>query len=255
MQYKGYLIDLDGTIYIGKQLLPGAEEFIKTLQNKNIPFLFVTNNSTKLPQEICDHLASHFDIHVSLDNIYTSGMASIDYLIDHNVAKNGFVIGEKALKSLFLDNGFVEDTQNPAFILQALDRDVTYKQLEMASLAIQNGATHIVTNMDRQYPVENGFIPGSGAITDLLVASTRIEPVIIGKPSTIIMNYALKRIGLNKADIVMVGDNYNTDILAGIENGFDTLLTLTGVTQASDVNDLPKSPTHIVTNLTQWAIK
>lgn len=251
---KGYLIDLDGTIYIGKTLLPGAKDFIAALQDKQIPFLFVTNNSTKLPQEVCSHLATSFDIHVSIANVYTSGMASVDYLIDKQFEKNGYVIGEPALRQIVQDNGFTIDDKTPSFVLQGLDRQVDYTQLANASLAIQNGATHIVTNSDKQYPVENGFIPGSGAITDLLVASTRKQPVIIGKPSDIIMNYALKRIGLAREDVIMVGDNYHTDILAGIDNGIATLLTLTGVTQASDVPHLPKQPNYIVNNLTEWKV-
>ncbi|NEW62452.1 TIGR01457 family HAD-type hydrolase [Granulicatella sp. zg-ZJ] len=252
MRYKGYLIDLDGTIYVGKKRLHEAECFIKTLQQKQIPFLFVTNNATKSPEMVQAFLQNSLDIEVNISQIYTSGLAALDYLLAEKLGNKGFVIGEQILKEQFLNAGFIEEKEHPNFVLQALDTQVTYNDLKMASLAIQQGAKYIVTNIDKQYPTEKGFVPGAGAIKELLVAATRVEPVIIGKPSSIIMNHAINRLGVRKEDVIMVGDNYQTDILAGIDNGIDTLLTLTGVTQKSDIPHLPKVPTHIVNDLSEW---
>lgn len=254
--YKGYLIDLDGTIYKGNQPFVEGIAFIKTLQEKNIPFLFVTNNATKTPEMVCEHLAK-MGINVSPATVYTSALAALDYLQEHHSNQSGLVIGEPSLHNLVYENGFQKnDAVTADFVLQALDKQVTYDKLKIASLAIQNGATYIVTNRDEQYPLEYGFIPGSGAITALLVAATRTEPIVIGKPSHHIMDGALKRLGLTKSDVIMVGDNYQTDILAGLNNGIDTLLALTGVSTQADIDALEEylKPTYVVKNLSQWKI-
>lgn len=254
--YKGYLIDLDGTIYKGTEPLQEGIAFIKALQNKNIPFLFVTNNATKTPEMTCEQLAK-MGITVTPQNVYTSALAALDYLLEHHSNQSGLVIGEPSLHQLIYENGFQKnDAITADFVLQALDKQVIYDKLKIASLAIQNGAKYIVTNRDEQYPLEYGFIPGSGAITALLVAATRIEPVVIGKPSHYIMDGALKRLGMHKSDVIMVGDNYNTDILAGLNNGIDTLLTLTGVTTRQDIEQLTDDmkPTYVIDDLSQWKI-
>lgn len=254
--YKGYLIDLDGTIYKGNQPFSEGIAFIHRLQEKNIPFLFVTNNATKTPEMVCEHLAK-MGVNVKPQTVYTSALAALDYLLEHHSKQSGLVIGEPSLHNLIYENDFQKTEDITAdFVLQALDKQVTYNQLKIASLAIQNGAKYIVTNRDEQYPLEYGFIPGSGAITALLVAATRTEPIVIGKPSNHIMDGALKRLGLTKSDVIMVGDNYHTDILAGLNNGIDTLLTLTGVTTQEDVDMLEEhlKPTYVVKDLSQWKI-
>ncbi|MBS4761393.1 TIGR01457 family HAD-type hydrolase [Carnobacteriaceae bacterium zg-ZUI252] len=255
-QYKGYLIDLDGTIYKGNHSFPEAIAFIKTLQQQAIPFMFVTNNATKSPEMVVKHL-EQFGLQVDCESVYTSALTAMDYLLEHHKGQQGLIIGESALKQLVYENGFHKNESVHAdFVLQALDKSVTYEQLQTASLAIQNGAKYIVTNRDEQYPVENGFIPGSGAITALLVAATRTEPVVMGKPSHYILDGALKRLGLSKADVIMVGDNYHTDILVGVHNDVDTLLTLTGVTTREDVQALDETlkPTYVVNHLGEWHI-
>lgn len=254
--YKGYLIDLDGTIYKGSQPFAEGISFIHQLQEKNIPFLFVTNNATKTPEMVCEHLAK-MGVSVDSQTVYTSALAALDYLLEHHNGQSGLIIGEPSLHELVYENGFQKkDDIQAEFVLQALDKQVTYDKLKTASLAIQNGAEYIVTNRDEQYPLEYGFIPGSGAITALLVAATRTEPIVIGKPSHHIMDGALKRLGLTKSDVIMVGDNYHTDILAGLNNGIDTLLTLTGVSTQEDIAALEAhlKPTYVVKDLSQWKI-
>lgn len=254
--YKGYLIDLDGTIYKGNQPFTAGIAFIHRLQEKNIPFLFVTNNATKTPEMVCEHLEK-MGVMVEPQTVYTSALAALDYLLEHHNGQSGLIIGEPSLHELIYKNNFQKNENiTTDFVLQALDTQVTYEKLKIASLAIQKGAKYIVTNRDKQYPLEYGFIPGSGAITELLVAATRIQPIEIGKPSHHIMDGALKRLGLTKSDVIMVGDNYQTDILAGLNNGIDTLLTLTGVATQEDIDVLDEhlKPTYVVNNLSQWEI-
>lgn len=251
--YKGYLLDLDGTIYRGKELIPEARDFVKELQVQDIPYLFVTNNTTRRPEVIQSMLAERFELSVPLSTIYTASLATVDYMLEKNLGNTVYVIGEDGLKGAIFDAGFVEDSVNPAYVVVGLDTDLTYEKAKIASLAIQKGAHFIGTNPDLNIPTEEGLLPGAGSLVRFIEASTRVEPVYIGKPKAIIMEKALERIGLKKEEVVMVGDNYMTDIRAGIDNGIASLLVLTGFTQAEEVPHLPIPPTHVVRSLAEWS--
>ena len=253
-KYKGYLIDLDGTVYKGAERIPTAEIFVKELQDKNIPFLFVTNNATKTAAEVKENLLKNFQIDVTEDHIYTSAMAALDHLSEWNIGKKVLVIGEASLKQEVQSAGFEMVDEHPDFVLQALDRGVTYQQLEAACLAIQQGAKFVATNPDTNLPTERGFIPGAGALTAFLQACTQKEPLIIGKPYPTIMAGAIKRMKLEKDEVIMVGDNYNTDILAGVHYGVDTLMVLTGFSQRVDIEGKDEQPTYIVNDLSEWEV-
>ncbi|MBF8970713.1 MULTISPECIES: TIGR01457 family HAD-type hydrolase [unclassified Streptococcus] len=251
--YKGYLLDLDGTIYRGKELIPEARDFVQELQKRDIPYLFVTNNTTRRPEAIQTMLAERFGLSVPLSTIYTASLATVDYMLEKNLGKTAYVIGEDGLKAAISEAGFEEDPLNPAYVVVGLDTDLTYEKAKIASLAIQNGAHFIGTNPDLNIPTEEGLLPGAGSLVRFIQASTRVEPVYIGKPQAIIMEKALERIDLTKEEVVMVGDNYMTDIRAGIDNGIASLLVLTGFTQAEEVPDLPIPPTHVVASLAEWS--
>lgn len=252
MTYKGYLIDLDGTIYKGKDRIPAGERFIARLQEKEIPYLLVTNNTTRTPQMVKDMLETQFNIVTSLESIYTATMATIDYMNSFAKEKTVFVIGEIGLKSAISEAGYVIDEENPSFVVIGLDTQLSYEDLAKASLAIQKGAHFIGTNPDLNIPTERGLMPGAGSIIQLVEAATRAKPVIIGKPESIIMDKALDVLGLTKEEALMVGDNYLTDIRAGIDNGIDSLLVLTGFTQKEEVASLPIAPTYVLDSLDEW---
>ena len=136
MTYKGYLIDLDGTIYKGKNRIPAGERFIQRLQERNIPYVLVTNNSTRTPEKVQEMLSTQFNVHTPLETIYTATMATIDYMNDLNRGKTVYVIGETGLKTAIAEAGYVEDTENPAYVVVGLDNDLTYEKLAVATLAI-----------------------------------------------------------------------------------------------------------------------
>lgn len=253
MTYQGYLIDLDGTIYEGKKRIPAGERFVHRLQERQIPYLFVTNNTTRRPETVQAMLAEQFNIVTPLETIYTASLATIDYMNDLGEDKTVYVIGEDGLKSAIYEAGYVEDTNNPAYVVVGLDTDLTYEKLTIATLAIQKGATFIGTNPDLNIPTERGHLPGAGSLLALLEAATRIKPAIIGKPKSIIMDKALEILGTEKSQTIMVGDNYLTDIRAGIDNGFSTLLVLTGFTKPEEVAHLPIAPTHVLNSLDEWS--
>ncbi|HEL0120583.1 haloacid dehalogenase [Streptococcus equi subsp. zooepidemicus SzS31A1] len=254
MPYKAYLIDLDGTIYQGKNRIPAGERFIKRLQEKGIPYLLVTNNTTRTPEMVQEMLANQFNVHTDLETIYTATMATVDYMNDMNRGKTAYVIGETGLTSAIAKAGYVEDRENPAYVVVGLDTEVTYEMLSIATLAIQKGALFIGTNPDLNIPTERGLMPGAGALNALLEAATRVKPVFIGKPNAIIMNKALEILKVPRSEVAMVGDNYLTDIMAGIQNDMATILVTTGFTKAKEVPSLPIKPDHVLASLDEWEL-
>ena len=206
MTYKGYLIDLDGTIYKGKDRIPEGEAFVKELQQRQIPYLFVTNNSMRTPEMVQELLRNQCELETPLETIYTATLATVDYMND----------------------------------------------MVKATLAIHKGAIFIGTNPDLNIPTERGLLPGAGSLLALIEAATRVKPIIIGKPKAIIMNKALEILGTERSQTIVVGDNYLTDITAGIKNDFPTLLVTTGFTKAEEVVDLPVKPDHVLSSLAEW---
>ncbi|BCK49911.1 hypothetical protein SDSE159_11680 [Streptococcus dysgalactiae subsp. equisimilis] len=254
MSYKGYLIDLDGTIYQGKNRIPAGERFIKRLQERGIPYLLVTNNTTRTPEMVQDMLSKQFNVETGIETIYTATMATVDYMNDMNRGKTAYVIGETGLKSAIAAAGYVEELENPAYVVVGLDSQVTYEMLAIATLAIQKGALFIGTNPDLNIPTERGLMPGAGALNALLEAATRVKPVFIGKPNAIIMNKSLEVLGVKRSEAVMVGDNYLTDIMAGIQNDIATILVTTGFTRPEEVPTLPVQPDHVLSSLDEWEL-
>lgn len=254
MAYKGYLIDLDGTIYKGKERIPAGERFIQRLQKQEIPYLLVTNNTTRTPQMVQDMLAQQFNIQTPLETIYTATMATVDYMKDMDRGQTAYVIGETGLKSAISEAGYIEDKENPAYVVVGLDSQVTYDMLATATLAIAKGALFIGTNPDLNIPTERGLMPGAGSLVALLEAATRVKPVFIGKPNAIIMNKALDILQVKRSEAIMVGDNYLTDIMAGIQNDIASLLVTTGFTKAEEVPNLPIQPDYVVASLDEWDI-
>jgi len=252
MKYKGYLIDLDGTIYKGTQIIPAGKSFVEELQKRQIPFLFVTNNTTKTPEAVANRLANEFDIHVPSDLVYTATLATIDYMKELNRGKKVFVIGETGLTSAIEEAGYELDEDHPNYVVVGLDSELSYEKVVKATLAIQKGATFIGTNPDLNIPTERGLLPGAGSVVRFVEASTQVEPIYIGKPKAIIMNKALDVLGIHRSECIMVGDNYLTDIQAGIHNDIDTLLVTSGFTRPEEVASLPVAPTFTLASLSEW---
>ncbi|EPZ44003.1 HAD hydrolase, TIGR01457 family, partial [Streptococcus pyogenes GA41345] len=219
-----------------------------------IPYLLVTNNTTRTPEMVQSMLANQFHIETSIETIYTATMATVDYMNDMNRGKTAYVIGETGLKSAIAAAGYVEELENPAYVVVGLDSQVTYEMLAIATLAIQKGALFIGTNPDLNIPTERGLMPGAGALNALLEAATRVKPVFIGKPNAIIMNKSLEVLGIQRSEAVMVGDNYLTDIMAGIQNDIATILVTTGFTRPEEVPTLPIQPDHVLSSLDEWRL-
>ncbi|WP_080875114.1 TIGR01457 family HAD-type hydrolase [Oceanobacillus timonensis] len=253
-KYKGYLIDLDGTMYRGNEVIPEAAPFVNQLAERNIPYVFVTNNSTKSTHDVAEKL-NHLGIQANHNQVVTSSMATANYLKDQFM-ETCYCIGQSGLKNALEKQGIqlVDDIHADAVVV-GMDKDITYDKLAKACIAIRNGAAFISTNRDHAIPTENGMGPGNGAFTALVQTSTQQDPIFIGKPDTIIMKEALEVLGLPKEEVLMVGDNYQTDIQSGFNAQVDTLFVHTGVTSKAELATLEKQPTYIIENLSEWTFE
>lgn len=249
--YKGFIIDLDGTMYKGDQRIATAEQFVRDLITRQLPFIFLTNNATKTPEMIAERLSSLVGQPIKKSEVYTSSLAVIDYLKVYHKEETVFVIGESAFKELIDQAGLQRVQTNQAqVVIQGLNRQTNYEELTKATQVILNGAKYLVTNEDRLIPQGDQFVPSSGAITAFIEHATNRKGIVFGKPHQPIMDGVMTQLGLEKEEVLLIGDNYETDIQAGICYGVDTLMLLTGVSTQEDITG--DSPTYLLENLSQW---
>lgn len=253
MKYKGYLIDLDGTMYKGTERIEAASDFVKKLRDNGIPYLFVTNNSSRTPAQVAEKLRG-FDIPAEEALVFTTSQATANYIYDKNHAATVYVIGEEGIRTALEEKGFRFAEEKADFVVVGIDREISYEKLSVACLAVRNGATFISTNGDIAIPTERGLLPGNGSLTSVISVSTQVKPIFIGKPESIIMEQALKVLGTSQEETLMVGDYYDTDILAGMNAGMDTLLVHTGVTTKELLSGYDRKPTYAIDTLDQWEI-
>jgi 4-nitrophenyl phosphatase len=232
----GFLIDLDGTLYSGRNPIPHAFEFITLLQQKKLPFLLLTNNSSRLPEEVAAHLFEVTNIEVTTDAIFTSAQAAAQFITNQQKQASVYCIGEKGLQDALEAEGHILATSTiPNFVVQGIDRNFTYEKLEKAVQYISEGAKFINTNPDHLLPSDDKHHPGAGSLAAAIEMASQVRPIVIGKPSSIIMNYALERIGLPAAEVWVIGDNILTDIGGGKLAGCRTALVLTGIATTENV--------------------
>jgi len=240
---RGWLIDLDGVVYRGDQVLPGAVDFVQMLRERQIPFRYLTNNSSRTQAQYAERLCA-MGIPADPDDFYTSALATAEHL--GRQAPPGtrvLMIGKDGLREALLARGFelVHAPADAEYCVVGFTDTLTYDMLKRASLAIRAGAPFIATNPDPTLPVEEGLAPGIGAILAAINVASDVKPIVIGKPNRIIIDLALDRLGLSAGECAMVGDRLDTDILGGQGAGIPTVLVLSG---SSTVDDLATSDIH-----------
>lgn len=259
LQEKVFLIDLDGTMYRGGQPIAGAKDFIERLIEDNIPFMFVTNNAMRKHQAAADNLNKITGLNVEGKHFYTS-VDTLRFILAEDLTSGkltketgkAYVIGMDYLKDEVVDAGF-ELTQNvdqdPCdVVIVGLDQEVTYPQFIEASIAVQRGAAFYLTNPDVQFPSNRGFVPGAGAIGQVITAATRVHPIVCGKPNALIIEGALAKMGYSKDQAVFLGDNLMTDISAAGNAGIDSIFIETGVHTRDHLEEFGVMPTLVVEN-------
>lgn len=251
---QGYLFDLDGTMFEGMEPIPSAVEFVNDLAERNIPYLFVTNNASLTPAQLASKLQG-MGVKAEEHHMLTSAMATAKYLRKQNEGAVVYMIGEDGLRLALEEEGFrLTEEPKADYVVIGLDRHLTYEKLAIGALAIRDGATFISTNGDIAIPTERGFLPGNGSLTAVLTVTTETTPTFIGKPEPIMIDVALDMVGLRHEDVVMVGDNYHTDILFGINGGIRTLHVNTGVHTPEFIREQSKQPTYFVETLADWDV-
>ncbi|WP_145061963.1 HAD-IIA family hydrolase [Adhaeretor mobilis] len=247
---NGFLIDMDGVIYRGSQLIPGADRFINALLAQEIPFLFLTNNSQRTRRDVTTKL-QRMGIEVEERHIFTCAMATARFLAKHKPGGTAYVIGEGGLLQALHHNGYSIVDHAPDFVVVGEGRTITLDTLEHAVNMILGGAKLIATNMDPNCPTKTGTRPGCGATVSYLETVTGRKAFSVGKPSPIMMRAARKELMLTTSQTVMVGDTMETDILGGVQMGYRTVLTLTGSTKREDLDKYAFGPDVVVESVAE----
>lgn len=241
----GFLIDMDGVMYRGNQLIPGADRFVAELLARDIPFLFLTNNSQRTRRDMAVKLR-RLGIDVADDHIFTCAMATARFLAAQKPHGTAYVIGEGGLLHALHHNGYSVVDHDPDYVVVGEGRVFSFEMMEAAVRMIANGAKLVATNPDPNCPTAQGPRPGCGAIVAMLEAATGRKAFSVGKPSPVMMRMARKQLGLTTAQTTMIGDTMETDILGGVQLGYRTILVLSGGTRREDLAQFAFRPDEIV---------
>lgn len=247
---KCFIFDMDGTIYLGGRLLPGAADLLNYLQNQDIPHYFLTNNSSKSNLDYVKKLAA-FNLPVTPEQVFTSGEATAIYLQREKPNARLFVVGTPSLEAEFTRYGFDLTQDDPDYVVLGFDTTLTYEKIWRLCDYVRDGLPYIATHPDINCPTECGFMPDIGAIIAMVKSSTGREPdLVIGKPHPPIIQAIFEKTGLPPAQIAMVGDRLYTDIALG-KVGITTILVLSGEARRQDIPEAPVKPDFVFKNLAE----
>ncbi len=245
-----FLMDMDGTIFLGERLLPGARRFLQLLRQREMQHLFLTNNSSSHRGRYAAKLR-RLGLDVHEDEIFTSGEATARYLKQQKPGARIYLVGTPALEEEFAAHGFALIQEDPDFAVLGFDTTLTYEKLWRLCDFVREGRPYIATHPDVNCPTEDGFKPDIGAMMALVEASTgRKADVIVGKPNPPLIAAVEAKTGVPIDQMCMVGDRLYTDIALG-QAGVTTILVLTGETQREDIPDAPHQPDYVLNNLVE----
>lgn len=245
---KAYLIDMDGVLIKGRQAIAGAARFVDRLQSSGTPFLVLTNNSLFTAR---DHQArlQAAGLAISATSIFTSALAIAHFLQQQRPNGSAFVVGEARLTTALHDIGYILTEHTPDYVVLGETISYSFERLSTALRLVSAGSRFLATNPDVVGPSEQGAILACGALAAMITAATGVKAYFIGKPNPLMVRAALRQLYVHSEETVMVGDRMDTDIIAGIESGMETILVLSGVTQRQDVEHFPYRPSRIVASV------
>jgi NagD protein len=245
-----YLMDMDGVLVRGARLIPGAVEFIERLRAREKSFLILTNNSLYTPRDLQARLA-RLGLEVPPEALYTSALATAQFLHSQSPGGTAYVIGEAGLTTALHDVGYVLSDHQPDYMVLGETLSYSFQAITQAIRLISAGARFIATNPDVVGPTDEGLLPATGAVAALIAEATGVRPYFVGKPNPLMMRSALRQLGARSETSAMIGDRMDTDIVAGTETGMRTILVLTGVTQREQVDRFPYRPTLIMDSVAE----
>ena len=247
---KNYLIDMDGVLVSGRTTVPGADQFIERLKTREAEYLVLTNNPLYTPGDLAHRLQA-VGLDVPVGRIFTSAMATARFLQSQKPKGTAFVIGESGLTEAIHNIGYVITDLDPDYVVLGETHSYNLELITRAIRLVAAGARFIATNPDPSGPSERGLVPACGAMAALINTASGASPFFVGKPNPLMMRTALNYLDVHSENTVMVGDRMDTDILAGVESGMETILVLTGVTRREDVTRYPYQPTRILESIAE----
>ncbi|HZA84904.1 MAG TPA: HAD-IIA family hydrolase [Actinomycetes bacterium] len=243
-----FLMDMDGVLVHEERLIPGADRFIKALQAAELPFLVLTNNSIYTPRDLSARLA-RTGIALPPDRIWTSALATAQFLDTQRPQGTAFAIGEAGLTTALHAVDYTLSERDPDYVVLGETRTYSFELITKAIRLIERGARFIATNPDPVGPSQEGSLPATGAVAALISKATGVRPYFVGKPNPLMMRSALNAIGAHSETTVMIGDRMDTDIVAGLEAGMETVLVLTGISTRADADRFAYCPSRIVDSI------
>ena len=241
---KNYLMDMDGVLVTGTNIVSGADKFMARLKERGAKHLVVTNNPRYTPGDLA-HRLQWIGLDVAPELIFTSALATARFLHAQRPRSTAFVIGESGLTDAIHDVGYIITDHDPEYVVLGETYSIDFEQITKAMRLVSQGAHFIATNPDPAGPGEEGMVPACGAMAALIEKASGISPFFVGKPNPLMMRLALNYLGAHSEHTVMIGDRMDTDIVTGIESGMETILVLSGVTREEDIRRFPYQPTRI----------
>ncbi len=243
-----WLTDMDGVLVHEEKALPGAAEFLERLVDRGRRFLVLTNNSIFTPRDLAARLA-RTGLHVPEESLWTSALATADFLHTQLPGGSAYVIGEAGLTTALHEVGYVMTDTDPDYVVLGETRTYSFEAITRAVRLVGRGARFIATNPDVTGPSPEGPLPATGSVAAMITRATGAEPYFVGKPNPMMFRSAMNRIEAHSESTIMVGDRMDTDVVAGIEAGLDTILVLSGSTAVGDVARFPFRPGRILDSI------
>jgi NagD protein len=237
-EIRSWLMDMDGVLVREEHAVPGAADFLNRLRETGTPFLVLTNNSIYTRRDLAARLRAS-GLEVPEESIWTSALATAGFLQDQRPDGSAFVIGETGLTTALHQAGYTLTERNPDYVVLGETRTYSFERITQAIRLVESGARFIATNPDPTGPSQQGPLPATGSVAALISHATGVAPYFVGKPNPLMMRSALNAIDAHSETTAMIGDRMDTDIVAGLEAGLETVLVLTGVTNREDAERFP----------------
>lgn len=247
---KNYLVDMDGVLISGYTLIPGADQFIERLKARGAEFLVLTNNPMYTPGDLAYRLRL-MGLEIPAERVFTSAMATARFLQAQKPDGTAFVIGESGLTEAIHQAHYIITDHNPDYVVLGETRSYNLEMITKAIRLVADGAHFIATNPDPSGPSDGGIVPACGAMAALIEKASGVSPFFVGKPNPLMMRNALNYLGVHSENTVMIGDRMDTDVIAGVESGMETILVLSGISRREDIRRYPYQPSRVVNSVAE----
>jgi NagD protein len=247
---QSWLMDMDGVLVREQDAIPGANEFLTRLRELGLPYLVLTNNSIYTPRDLAARLR-RTGLEVPEESIWTSALATAQFLGDQRPNGTAFVIGESGLTTALHAHGYTMTERDPDYVVLGETRTYSFERITQAIRLIAAGSRFIATNPDNVGPTPDGPLPATGSVAALISRATGADPYYVGKPNPLMMRSALNAIEAHSETTAMIGDRMDTDVVAGLEAGLETILVLSGVTTPGEPERYSYRPSRIVESVAE----